>query len=309
MKLFGKILIGVFIGAVFIICAGSAVAATTSTKSAIIPECLLANNIQEMKSANCDNLNIFIWLAINIGKYLFTFIGALALLFFVYGGFVLIMSQGNQEKIKQGTGAMVAAVVGLIIAFSAYALVTFIGNTIGLKAEKSLNFIQPAMAVTPSEKDNQVKTCIYEDGCWCADDRGCWEMMQYEECWGNLTKDFCESFETIDPVLQAELLKEKVGEKKETDDVSAVVKAAQKLNPMNIGKPTDLFSRAINAMLAFIGSIVLVLYIYAGFLWMASSGNAEQIKKAQNILIWTTLGAIAMAGSYMIVRTILEKIG
>ncbi len=135
---------GIFIGAVFIVCAGTVFSATTAPeKSAIIPECLLSNDWSQIKGKpECDNLNIFIWLAINIGKYLFTFIGALALMFFVYGGFILIMSQGNQEKIKQGTGAMVAAVAGLIVAFSAYALISFLSNTIKVKGDYRLNNIE-----------------------------------------------------------------------------------------------------------------------------------------------------------------------
>ncbi len=112
--------------------------------------------------------------------------------------------------------------------------------------------------------------------------------------------------ETPDPTAEAEAAALEQAEKEKKEIIKSV---STDLNPMDIGKPTDLFSRAINAMLAFIGSIVLILYIYSGFLWMSSSGNADQIKKAKNILIWTTLGAVAMAASYMIVKTVLDKIG
>jgi len=84
---------------------------------------------------------------------------------------------------------------------------------------------------------------------------------------------------------------------------------AADLNPMNISGPSDLFANAINIMMAFIGSIAILLYIYGGFLWMSSAGNAEQVGKAKSILIWTTFGAIAMAASYMIVKTVLTKVG
>jgi Type IV secretion system pilin len=148
-KLFIKLgVLAIFITIIF--SASSALAGTTGEvqDSKIIPQCLLANDIKVMHSMGCDNVNIFIWLAINVGTYIFTFIGALALLFFVYGGFMLIMSQGKADKIKQGTGAMTAAVIGLIIAFSAYALINFLGTTIGLKADKSLNFVDTVYAQT-----------------------------------------------------------------------------------------------------------------------------------------------------------------
>lgn len=117
---------------------------------------------------------------------------------------------------------------------------------------------------------------------------------------------FSATKEAPDPIAEAEAAALEQAKKEKKEIIKSV---STDLNPMDIGKPTDLFSRAINAMLAFIGSIVLILYIYSGFLWMASSGNADQVKKAKNILIWTTLGAVAMAGSFMIVKTILDKIG
>ena len=49
--------------------------------------------------------------------------------------------------------------------------------------------------------------------------------------------------------------------------------AGSVLNKANFSGPTDLISRAIKILLAFIGSISLVLYIYSGFLWMTDSGN------------------------------------
>ncbi|PIT88627.1 MAG: hypothetical protein COU29_02535 [Candidatus Magasanikbacteria bacterium CG10_big_fil_rev_8_21_14_0_10_36_32] len=88
-----------------------------------------------------------------------------------------------------------------------------------------------------------------------------------------------------------------------------IKKQAASLNPLNISGPSDLFANAINLMMAFIGSIAILLYIYAGFLWMSAAGNSERVGKAKTILIWTTLGAVAMGASYMIVKTVLEKVG
>lgn len=114
-----------------------------ATKSAIIPDCMIGG----VPDPRCDNINVFIWTAINVGTYLFSFIGALALLFFVYGGFMLILSQGIPEKINKGKDAMIAAVIGLIIAFSAYALIVFVSGKIGVQSTKSLNYNQAPLAV------------------------------------------------------------------------------------------------------------------------------------------------------------------
>ena len=107
----------------------------------IYPECIQ----QQMQakpgdtfSKQCDDVGVFIQLAINIGAYLFTFIGALALLVFVYGGFKMIISGGDSAKIKEGKDAMVAAVIGIVIAFSGVAIVSFLGDSLKLKEEYKL---------------------------------------------------------------------------------------------------------------------------------------------------------------------------
>ncbi|PIT88626.1 MAG: hypothetical protein COU29_02530 [Candidatus Magasanikbacteria bacterium CG10_big_fil_rev_8_21_14_0_10_36_32] len=106
---------------------------TSAQSSGFLPECILNGDIS---GGQCgDSADIFLWLAINVGRYLFSFIGALALLFFVYGGVILITSQGNRENVSKGTKAMVAAVTGLVIAFSGYALITFLSQSVGVKSE------------------------------------------------------------------------------------------------------------------------------------------------------------------------------
>lgn len=96
-------------------------------QSPFIPDCL--NN------GSCDDVSVFVVLAISIGRYVFSFVGAVALLFFVYGGITMIISRGNKEEISKGTKAMTAAVVGLIVAFSGYALISFLGQQLKLKSE------------------------------------------------------------------------------------------------------------------------------------------------------------------------------
>ena len=85
-------------------------------------------------------------------------------------------------------------------------------------------------------------------------------------------------------------------------------KAATTLNPGGINTPFQLIRKAINALMAFIGSITLLLYVISGFLWMTASGNAEQVDKAKKILIWTTLGVFVMLFSYMLVNFLFNSI-
>lgn len=64
----------------------------------------------------------------------------------------------------------------------------------------------------------------------------------------------------------------------------------------------EFLGNAIRVILLFIGSIALIMYIYAGLLWMTASGNTEQIGKAKQILVYATLGVVAMLSSYLLVE-------
>jgi len=85
--------------------------------------------------------------------------------------------------------------------------------------------------------------------------------------------------------------------------------AKLELNKANFSGPADLINRAIRILMAFIGSIALVLYIYSGFLWMTASGNAEQAGKAKTTMVWTTLGVLMMLASYMLASFLFKSLG
>lgn len=60
--------------------------------------------------------------------------GALGLTFFVlatYAGITWFIARGEEEKITKAKQTLIAAVIGLIIAISAYAISVFITNTSG----------------------------------------------------------------------------------------------------------------------------------------------------------------------------------
>jgi len=57
-------------------------------------------------------------------------VGSIALLMFIYGGFMWLTSAGNEKKITQGKDAIVWAIIGLAIIFLSYALVGFVINSI-----------------------------------------------------------------------------------------------------------------------------------------------------------------------------------
>ena len=59
-------------------------------------------------------------------KYILGFVGIIALVMFVYGGFTWMTSGGSPEKIKTGKNAIVWAVIGMAFIFLSYAIVEFL---------------------------------------------------------------------------------------------------------------------------------------------------------------------------------------
>jgi len=53
-------------------------------------------------------------------------VGSIALLMFVYGGFLWMTSSGNEQKITKGKNVLVWATIGLAIIFLSYSLVGFV---------------------------------------------------------------------------------------------------------------------------------------------------------------------------------------
>ena len=70
----------------------------------------------------------------NVLRALFGILGSIALLMFIYGGFVWLTSGWSAEKIKKGQDTMVWAVLGIAIIFAAYAIVNFVIDTLAKRA-------------------------------------------------------------------------------------------------------------------------------------------------------------------------------
>lgn len=57
-------------------------------------------------------------------------VGSLALVMFIYGGITWMLSAGNQEQVTKGKNILIWATIGIVIIFSAYALVKFVLTTV-----------------------------------------------------------------------------------------------------------------------------------------------------------------------------------
>ncbi len=62
----------------------------------------------------------------NVVNVLMGFLGIIAIIIILYGGFVWLTSAGNEEKVGQAKKIITAGIIGLVIIFISYAIATFV---------------------------------------------------------------------------------------------------------------------------------------------------------------------------------------
>lgn len=65
-------------------------------------------------------------------KLVFPLAGILLFIFLVWGGFTLLLSGGDPEKVKSGKSRMTSAIMGFILLFLSYFFVSLIARILGL---------------------------------------------------------------------------------------------------------------------------------------------------------------------------------
>jgi len=64
--------------------------------------------------------------AVDIVKYLMTFLGIIAVVIILIGGFRWMTAGGNEDRIASAKKTIIAGAIGLIVILAAFAIVTFV---------------------------------------------------------------------------------------------------------------------------------------------------------------------------------------
>ncbi|MGE5425507.1 MAG: hypothetical protein ACM3PZ_00220 [Bacillota bacterium] len=64
----------------------------------------------------------------------------------------------------------------------------------------------------------------------------------------------------------------------------------------------------VNAALGLLGIIFIILIIYAGYLWMAASGNQAAVDKAKKIITSSIIGLVIVLSSWSIWVFVLQNL-
>jgi hypothetical protein len=77
------------------------------------------------------------------------------------------------------------------------------------------------------------------------------------------------------------------------------------------GEPEDIriqILKILNVVLTFLGVLMVVLIIMAGYRWMTAGGNEEQVSKAKKTLFNSLIGLLIILASYGISYFILRRL-
>ncbi len=82
-------------------------------------------------------------------------------------------------------------------------------------------------------------------------------------------------------------------------------------NPSQTGLSGDLagsVATVIKAILALVGTVFLILTIYAGILWMTAQGEESKVEKAKEIIKASVIGLIIITSAYAITFFVTSKL-
>lgn len=122
MKVSKKIFVLIFlISVAMLLPAVSVLAGCDGSSAATDPSCGLPNPLGETDPS------------IIIGRVIqgiLGVVGSIALVMFIYGGFTWMTASGNTEKVTKGKDIILWSILGLIVIFTSFALVTFVIKTV-----------------------------------------------------------------------------------------------------------------------------------------------------------------------------------
>lgn len=78
------------------------------------------------------------------------------------------------------------------------------------------------------------------------------------------------------------------------------------VNPLGETDPRVLAGRLISGLLSVIGTITLLMFVYAGVLWITAQGDPKKVQRGKDIMVWATLGLGVIAGAYVLVNALVK---
>ncbi len=75
-------------------------------------------------------------------------------------------------------------------------------------------------------------------------------------------------------------------------------------SPINFTTFEDFLTEVINAVITILLPIIVLMFVYSGFLFLKAQGNPGEITKARTSLMWSFVGAMVVLGAWALSHTI-----
>lgn len=79
-------------------------------------------------------------------------------------------------------------------------------------------------------------------------------------------------------------------------------------NPITCDNATCLLTQIIRFFLGFVAVVSTVMFIYGGYVFLTSGGNAEAVKKGKDTLFWASVGIVTVIGSWVVIQYLLKNL-
>ncbi|MFN3302066.1 MAG: Mbov_0395 family pilin-like conjugal transfer protein, partial [Patescibacteria group bacterium] len=99
-------------------------------------------------------------LIFKIIQYLLSFLGVVAIVILIYGGYLWMTARGDEEKVRKAKKVLINGLIGLIIILLSYAIVSFVGGRVK-------EIAQPGTVCTPGQCCGNCYRCN-SDGTACS---------------------------------------------------------------------------------------------------------------------------------------------
>lgn len=90
--------------------------------------------------------------------------------------------------------------------------------------------------------------------------------------------------------------------------LSGVDNASEPTGLREAGNLETITGNIIEVFLSVVGVLLLLILIYAGFLWMTAGGNTDQVKKARTMVINAIVGLVIVFAAYAITEFVIRSL-
>ena len=77
-------------------------------------------------------------------------------------------------------------------------------------------------------------------------------------------------------------------------------------NPLPTNDMRVILGNIVGYAMGIMGAITLLVFVFAGGMWLTSMGNAEKVKTGTQAMIWAAIGLFIIFSSYAILNLVIK---